>query len=321
MLSIDSLHVFAIAAETENFSRAALRLHMSQPAVSQHIQNLEGHLGVLLFERRGKRISLSAAGQTLLPMIQGLIRNCRQVEEAAMGLTGEVVGYLTIGCSTTSGKYLLPRLLARYREQYPLMRATVQVGSRAQALEWLTGGEIDVAVTSERVQRGGLLYRRFFEDEIVLIAPIGHPWAERELIQPDELYQERFILRESTSGTHQALREGLDEVGIDITRLETVLVLGNSEAAVMAVEEGIGLSFVPRVIAQRCLALSRARIVQVEGLDMRRWLYLGSNFQQPQSPGIHAFWELIDKLPPNSPLICPVPEPIRLMSSGVLARN
>ena len=307
MLNMDNLQVFVMAAETENFSRAAQQLHMSQPAVSQQIQSLEQHLGVELFERNGRRISLSAAGQTLLPKARDLIRNCRQVEEAAMALAGEVTGHLSIGCSTASGKYLLPRLLAQYREQYPLVRGTVRIGGRASVIEWLSAGEVDLAVTSERVQRSGLHFRRFFQDEIVLIVPRHHPWATRENVQPEELYGERFILREASSGTHLALLEGLDQVSVDADRLETVLTLGNAEAIVIAVEEGIGLGFVPNVTANRCMALGRIQAVPVENLEMRRWLYLVNNSQQPQTPALQAFWKFVDTIPTSNELTCPSP--------------
>lgn len=309
MLNLDSLHVFVVAAETENFSRAAKRLHMSQPAVSQHIQALEHQLGVLLFDRHGRHIKLSPAGEALLPLIRNLIRSSRQVEEAAMALSGQVVGHLTIGCSTTSGRYVLPRLLARYREQYPLVRVRVKVGLRSQVIDGLLTGDVDVAVTSERVERSALHYRRFFQDEIVLIVPAGHPWARRESVYPNELYQERFIMREPTSGTYMALVEGLDHVGVDVNRLEIVLTLENSEAIIMAVEEGIGLGFVPRVAAERCLALGRVKVVPLEGVEMKRWLYIAINSALPQTSACRAFHEFMETVTPNN--LCLIPVSVR----------
>jgi DNA-binding transcriptional LysR family regulator len=305
VLNPDSLQVFVVAAETENFSLTAQRLHMSQPAVSQHISALEKRLGVLLFERRGRRIKLSATGKTLLPLVQDLLRAHKRVEEVALALSGEVVGHLVIGCSTTSGKYVLPWLLARYRERHPLVRGTIRVGLRPQVIDWLLSGEVDLGITSERVQRSGLHYCRFFEDEIVLVVPTGHPWAQRESVHPLELYEERFIMREPTSGTHMALVEGLDQVGVDVDRLETVLVVGNSEAILLAVEEGIGLGFVPRVAAKRCTALGRVKIVPLEGLSMTRWLYIAYNLALPQTPAQRAFWEFMQEIHPGLPRTIP----------------
>jgi len=317
VLNPDSLQVFAVAAETENFSLTAQRLHMSQPAVSQHIGALEKRFGVQLFERHGRRIKLSATGKTLLPLVQELLRAHKRVEEVALALSGEVVGHLVIGCSTTSGKYVLPWLLARYRERYPLVRGTIRVGLRSQVIDWLLSGEVDLGVTSERVQRTGLHYCRFFEDEIVLVVPSGHPWAQKGSISPFELYQERFIMREPTSGTHMALLEGLDQAGVDVDRLETVLVVGNSEAILLAVEEGIGLGFVPRVAAERCIALGRVDIVPLEGLSMKRWLYIAYNLNLPQTPARRAFCEFMQEVNPDVP--CIISEHLRhdIVSRGV----
>jgi len=298
MLDLESLQIFLVAAETENFTRSAQRLHISQPGVSQHIQALEQHLGVTLFERNGRRISLSPAGEALLPLVQDLMHTCRQVEDAAHALAGEVAGHLNLGCSTSSGKYLVPRILARYRERYPLVRAAVKVGPRSQVLDWLLSGVVNVAVTSDRVQRSGLHFRRFFEDEIVLIAPADHPWALRRTVSAKELYQERFVLREMSSGTQMTLIETLDQVGVDYDRLETVLVLDNSEAILIAVEEHIGLGFVPKVTAQRHLAMGTIQIVEIDGVSMKRWLYLVDNSQLAHSPAANAFWTFVDETLP-----------------------
>lgn len=308
MLNLERLRIFVTAAETENFSRAAQRLHVSQPSVSQHIRSLEQHLGVALFERRGRRISLSASGEALLPAVQELIRLSRQVEESALALAGEVSGHLTIGCSTTSGKYILPKLLARYREKYSQVRATIKVGSRIDVVDWLMTGEVSLSVASDRVQRSGLRYRRFFEDEVVMIVPYRHPWSQRTTVSATELYRERFILREPRSGTHAALLEGLDQVGIDLDRLETVLILDNSEAITMAVEEGIGLGFVPRVAAERSEAWGKLRVVDIDGVSMKRWIYLIENTHMPQTPALNAFWSFVDKFIPRRAEEVPFPQ-------------
>jgi len=111
------MNVFLTAAETQNFSEAARQLHMTQPAVSMQIQSLEQRLGVDLFERSGRRIQLSEAGETLMPMARELVSMALTIEEAIKSLGGEVVGHLKLGCSTTAGKYILPQLIARFRHR------------------------------------------------------------------------------------------------------------------------------------------------------------------------------------------------------------
>ena len=298
MLPLESLHVFVVAAELENFSRAARRLHLSQPAVSQHIRMLEKRLGVQLFERNGRRVRLSAAGETLLPLARDIIRASKQLEEVALTLGGEVVGHLTVGCSTTTGKYVLPPLLAKFLRRYPMVRSTVKVGTREEVVDWLQTGDVDLALTDERIDRAGIHYRQFFEDEIVLIAPADHPWAEQQRVPVEALYEARFVMREFTSGTYAAVVEALDQAGIDVERLNRVLTLSNSEAIIMAVEEGIGLGFVPRVAAERCLAQGRIRVLTVDGVSIRRRLYIAHNSMRAKPPALNAFCEFMEELDP-----------------------
>lgn len=318
MLDPDSLQVFVVAAETENFSRAARQLHMSQPAVSQHISQLEKQLGIQLFDRHGRRIRLSAKGAALLPMAREFLRTHRRLQEAASELVGEVVGQLVIGCSTTSGKYLLPRLLAWYRERYPLVRATVIVRTRSQVIEQLASGELDVAVTNEPVPRAGLRYHRFFQDEIVLVVPAEHPWAQCGEVQPQALHDERFIMREPASGTYMTVSNALRQVGVDIEDLETVLTIENSEAAALAVQEGLGLAFIPCMAAHRCVALGRVKPVRIAGTSMTRWIYLVERTTGPRSAAVSAFWRFVHEegLPRISQSSLPIcSTPIELIAS------
>jgi len=111
MLNPTELNVFAMAAETENFSEAARRLGVTQPTVSMHIRSLEERLGLDLFERSGRNVILNEAGQTLVPLVRDILQRCVRIEETMVSLEGEIVGRLQIGCTTASGKYLLPRIL------------------------------------------------------------------------------------------------------------------------------------------------------------------------------------------------------------------
>jgi len=118
------------------------------------------------------------------------------------------------------------------------------------------------------------------------------------MVSAKELYQERFVLREMSSGTQMTLIETLDQVGVDYDRLETVLVLDNSEAILIAVEEHIGLGFVPQVTAPRHLAMGTIQIVEIDGVSMKRWLYLVDNSQLAHSPAANAFWTFVDETLP-----------------------
>ncbi len=293
MLDWHELQVFVVAAELENFSAAAQELNLSQPAVTQRIRALEQRLGVRLFERQGRRVFLSELGAFLLPMAKDLLRRSNRLEEMISSLRGEVVGHLVVGCSTTTGKYLLPPLLARLIERYPGVQATVRVGSRKRVLELLVAHEVNLAFASAVIPHREIRYHKFLTDEVVLIAPVQHPWTQRAAIQPEELLQERLILREPQSGTYQAMEQALAKHDISVDELQVIMTLGNSEAVILAVEEGIGVGFVPKLAADRCKRLGNIQIVPIKDTHMNYIIWMAENTMQPATAAQIHFLQLL----------------------------
>lgn len=292
MLNIHELNVFIEAALAQNFSVAARRLYLSQPAVSLHISNLEKQLGLELFRRNGRAIHLSAAGQALLPLAQEALRQVRQIEETMCSLRGVLIGELTIACSATAGKYVLPRLIAGFRRKYPDVRMNLAILSRRAAVEWLLGGRADVAVVSSKLNHGTELeYQEFMEDEIVLIVPPGHAWVGGRAVAPADLLAVPFIQHEAAAGTYEVVAEGLRRHGLDISQLRATLTLASAEAIEMSVEAGMGAAFVSRLAAGRGLALGRVVQVPVEGMTLRRPIYLVRDARHAITPLERAFQE------------------------------
>jgi DNA-binding transcriptional LysR family regulator len=295
MLSLDALYIFLAVAEYSSFSEAGRQAHISQPAVSQTIQTLERQLGVELFQRQGRSVHLTEAGQVLKPLAQELMAYMRRMEETVSSLQGEVVGEMTIGCSTASGKYLLPGLIARFRKQFPQVRINVIVTSRESVMNKLLSGEVALSVTSKKIDHHEVEYQDFFKDDVILIAPAGHRWARFPKVYPDDLLDEPVILREEVAGTYEVLMEGLRQHDITIDMLNIAMVLGNAEAIEMAVEEELGVAFVSRLAAARGLALSKVIEVTVEGMALTRNLYIARNRRQPLTRAQTEFWEYVKR--------------------------
>ena len=302
MLNIHEMNVFLTAAETENFSEAARLLHMTQPAISMQIQSLEQRLGVQLFERAGRRIQLSDAGETLLPMARDLVSMSLRIEETIKSLSGDVVGHLKIGCSTASGKYILPQLVARFRRMYPRVNVTIYTGGRDQVMHMLADGVTHISVVSSLVSCRDAEFRHFFTDRVVLVVPADHAWAGRPSVKPHELCEVDFILRDDTSGTHQVMAEALRGRGIQLDDFKIVMELGNPEAIEMAVEEGIGVSFLPLLVAQRGIELGRIKVVEVEGLNLERKIYMAYNVHRAATRSQAEFWNFVHQ-PANETLL------------------
>jgi len=302
VLNIHEINVFLTAAETQNFSEAARQLHMTQPAVSMQIQSLEQRLGVDLFERSGRRIQLSEAGETLMPMARELVSMSLRIEEAMKSLGGEVVGHLKIGCSTTAGKYILPQLIARFRRMHPRVQVTVYTSGRDQVMDMLCDGMTHISVISSLVSCRDAEFQPFFTDRAVVIVPIDHPWANRNTIKPEELREADFIIRDDTAGTRQVMMEGLLEHGVHLDDLNVVMELGNAEAIEMAVEEGIGVSIVSRLVAQRGVDLGRIKMLEIAGLNLERKIYMAYNIRRAATSAQTEFWNFVHE-PLNETLL------------------
>lgn len=293
MLDTHQLNVFLLAAETLSFSEAARRLHMSQPSVSQHIQSLERHFEKELFIRGGRQVSLSDAGRALLPLARDLVKRSANIEETMRCLDGEVYGHLHVGCSTTPGKYILPHLLARFHRLHPQVKVSCHVAPQEQALEMLCNDEIHFSMASAPYLtcREVELWH-YMTDPVVLIAPIDHPWAVRGQIEPEELREGLFIMREAASGTMAAVSAGLSDHGIGLDELETLLVLGNPEAVALAVQEGLGVGFVSSIVVTKLIHEGVA-VVDVRGLTLERDIYISRHAARPPSTAQAAFWDFV----------------------------
>lgn len=294
MLNLDSLKVFLAVAEHSSFSEAGRKLHLSQPAVSQIIQGLERQLGLLLFIRQGRTVQMTEGGHVLVSMARELLTSSQRVEQTMLSLQGEVVGEMSVGCSTASGKYLLPGLIARFRKEYPQVKINVVIGSRESIITKLIAGDISLGVSSKLIEHSDLEYREFFNDDVILIVPAIHRWAKYRKIYPDDLLDEPLILREELAGTREVLIESLRQHDISPEMLNIAMVLGNAEAICVAVEEELGIAFASRLAAARGIALGRLVEVSVEGMDLSRNIYLARNRRQSLTRAQAKFWEYVN---------------------------
>ena len=295
MINIPELKVFAMAAEELNFSRAAQRLHLSQSAVSQNIQSIERTYGVELFVRHGRSVQLSDAGMVLLPMVREVLNSARLLEDALINVKGEVSGELVIGCANTSGRYFIPNLLARFQREYPNVRTRVSLMKRQAVMDGMLDQTLNLGVVGRCVDHRDLECQPIFEDRIIMIVPSQHPWANALQVKPAEVLEQPFISREHNSGTFEELFDNLRRHGVDPTNLNVVMELGDAEAVQMAVENGIGITFISEVMAARSLALGRVKKVEVEGFNVTQPVYMVRHVAQVFTRAETKLWEFVQQ--------------------------
>ena len=293
MIDLMKLQAFLYAAESLSFSVAAKQLHLSQPTISHHIKSLEQELGVELFARSGSGLKLTDAGRLLMSQASKLLHEANAVEQMMDSLQEKIAGQITIACSTTTGKYILPQVAAHFRQQHPGVKISILACTQERVVPRLMQEEADLGVVSYDACGGELECQEFFQDHIALIVPADHPWAARQHIEPAELLRTPFIMREPTAGTRKVMLAEFGKHDIKLEDIDIFLEIGNAEAIVKTIEAGFGVSFVSRMAA--AWALERGTVVEVPvaGFDLRRKLYMMRyNLRTPQR-AVEAFWGFI----------------------------
>ena len=296
MLNMERLRTFVFAAERLNFTVAARDLHLSQPAVSQHIRELETELELTLFERRGRSLALTPAGERLRPMAKSLLRDLDRVGSALADLRGAPQGILRIGASSTLGIYLLPHAMGHFTRLYPGIRLTLQVGNRHVLARAIHDSDVDVVLVKDLPAAGtlhGWARTPFMTDEIILIVPPKHPWAQRGRIALNELGDAQFILRQSQSVTRQLVLGSLADAGFDPERLQIRFEHGHTEGLKQAVMAGLGVAFVSRYAVATEIPAGLITPVAIEGMRITRPLWMLRMTPEQPATAEQAFCDML----------------------------
>jgi DNA-binding transcriptional LysR family regulator len=284
-VTMRQLQIFASAARHQSFSRTSQELHLTQPAVSMQIKQIEESAGLPLFERTGKRVSLTQAGEELYRYAQqvlGAIRDAEQVLDAMRGLD---TGRLTIGVVSTA-KYFAPKLLALFNERHASLELKLQINNREAVVQMLAANDIDLAVMGTAPRQIDTVAAPFARHPLVVIAHPGHPLAQRKRIALKTLEQETFIVREPGSGTRSAMERFFSERGIS---LKVGMEISSNETIKQAVMAGLGVSFISQHTIGLELATEQLVMLRVEGMPvMRQWCVV-HRAEKRLSPAAESF--------------------------------
>lgn len=294
MLSnLNRLLVFHTAAELQSFTRASEKLNLTQPGISKHIRALEERCGVKLFDRLGKRIVLTQAGEILYETTKSIFSLIQEAEGRIDDLRGSKGGRLTIGSSITIGTHLLPGVLAEFRKAFPLVSVTVEMAPSEVIEKMVLSNAIDVGLVGHLATDPRLQSRLFLKDELAVIVSSGHEWASRESITPGELADQPFILAKEGSGTRRIVEERLRKAGVSLRR---VMEFGNTEGLKKAVEAGLGVSIASKYVIEQEAARGSICTLDLPGVGLERGLYV---IQRREKHLTRAACELIELLMRN----------------------
>lgn len=213
------LETFVAVARTESFTKAASQVGRTQSAVSRQMQDLEQSLGVLLFERIGRKASLTGAGRILLDQAPRLLQQAQDLKERLRDLSQGVEGEIRIGGTISAASTFLPPILAEFRRSYPAVSLSLQPGHTQVLIEKLRTNDLDVAVLGCEVKDSDLKTCSLIFDEIVLVGRSDHPLAGRMSIRPHELDGVEFMFREPGSDSRNVVKQWLASNEIEVKTL------------------------------------------------------------------------------------------------------
>ncbi|MGP3609701.1 MULTISPECIES: LysR family transcriptional regulator [Anoxybacillaceae] len=255
------LQVFVKVAEKQNFTRAAEELHMTQPAVSQHIQALERLAGTKLIERNNKYVKLNKAGQIVYHHAKEILGLYTRMNHLLDDLMNRASGTLAIGASYTYGEYILPHLIAQLRAQYPDIQPTITIGNSHEITELVSNHQLDIGIIEMEIEPKDVYIEPFAEDEMFIIASAHHPCAQKQTATMEELCRETWIIREKGSGTRKATDQLFAK---SYCYPRQLMEFGSTQLIKEAVEAGLGITFLSQWTVRKELALGSLRQIHID---------------------------------------------------------
>ena len=258
------LQVFHAVAELGSFTRAAQRLHMTQPAVTSHIRQLEEHFNTRLFDREHNRIELTAAGRRVEEFAGRILALYAEMDGTLRELTEDMAGTLMIGASMTIAEYDLPRLLVRFKQRFPEVDINLLMANTDGIVQMVVENRIDLGLVEGPVHNRALAVRRYDVDRLVVALPPGHALADAPSIPFGALRGVPLLLREEGSGTREVFLEHAHAAGLSLDDLDVVMELGSPEAIKGAVAAGLGVTVISIATLRKEIELGSLRAVPLE---------------------------------------------------------
>ena len=277
-MELRQLIAFKEVAAHSSFTAAATHLHLTQSAVSQQIKALEDECGVTLFDRSGRLVRLTNAGQVLLTHVERILAQVENARVEMAEMAGGARGRCRLAALPSVAAYILPKALATFQRRYPAVEVQLMEAVQSQLLEWVQQGIVDFSIVALPVHDPHLQSTSLLHDEFVLVVPQDHPFASRRIVRLAELVTERFIFYPKGAGGREQFIEACRQAGFEP---QVAFESEDRETMLGLVAAGVGITFLPRIIAQHTrvdgpitVNIGEPRLRREVGIVWRRNRYL-----------------------------------------------
>ena len=294
-LNLRQLEIFSAVVDAGSFTAAAEKLYLAQSTVSDNVRALEELLHLKLFHRESKRrLTLTLEGKRVYRYAQDILGRCSAL---LLDVAVDSALELTLGASTVPAQSLLPGYMARFARENPACRCTLLCGDSAAVQQMLLNGDIHLGFVGSADDRQDLIYEPIAEDRLVLITPNTEKYQAfaGKPFPIEQLKEETFISREKGSGTYQAGKELLNELGIDIAQLRTAVEIRSTESVKQMVSEGLGVGLIAQSAAQDYVQFGKLLAFPFPDSRFRRQLYIVKHKNSILSPIAQVFYDYARK--------------------------
>ncbi|HKJ04793.1 MAG TPA: selenium metabolism-associated LysR family transcriptional regulator [Geopsychrobacteraceae bacterium] len=292
-MDMKRLDFFCQVLELKSFTRAAEKLHLTQPTVSEGVRLLEETLGETLLDRMGREVLPTPAGKILYRYAKRILQLRDEAKKAVIDLRDSAGSLLSLGASTIPGAYLLPHLIETYSNQNPGAEITLKISGTGQILDDLSQERLELALVGGMSMARGLDWHACFGDELVLIVPPTHRWAGRETIEPVTLLDEPMLLREAGSGTRTTLEQHLRQNRIEPAKLRVLAEMGSNEAVKQGVRGGLGVAVISGLSVADEVSRGDLIALKLAGEPLSRPFYLVQRSGRQLSSAAESFRRLV----------------------------
>ena len=294
-LNLRQLEIFSAVVDAGSFTAAAEKLYLAQSTVSDNVRALEELLHLKLFHRESKRrLTLTLEGKRVYRYAQDILGRCSAL---LLDVAVDSALELTLGASTVPAQSLLPGYMARFARENPACRCTLLCGDSAAVQQMLLNGDIHLGFVGSADDRQDLIYEPIAEDRLVLITPNTEKYQAfaGKPFPIEQLKEETFISREKGSGTYQAGKELLNELGVDIAQLRTAVEIRSTESVKQMVSEGLGVGLIAQSAAQDYVQFGKLLAFPFPDSRFRRQLYIVKHKNSILSPIAQVFYDYARK--------------------------
>jgi len=288
-LTLRQLQCFSAVAQNLSFTRAADALHLTQPAVSMQVRQLEQQTGIALTEQLGKQIHLTEAGEEVFRYARSILQQVGEMGDVLNKMKGLAGGQLRIA-AISSANYFAPRLLGVFHQRFPDVGVSMDVTRQQSVLKQVADNEVDMAIMGQPPEGVNVDAIAFMDNPLVIVAPPGHRLAKQKNIALKQMEKETFLTREPGSGTRGAMYRFFRQHKLELT---TGMEMGSLEGIKQSVQAGLGLGLLPRGAIETELKLKKLVVLDIKGMPVRRHWYVVLHKGKRLSAAADAFKSML----------------------------